>query len=150
MKKKLGPAGFDGLLILKYSVGCRRPTPEIGYLEALTADYTLVVFGEIKDVEDNCVIDHKGKRHCIDILVCATGFDTPYVSRFLLLREKKRNVQDLWANPHQTKPYLATTIPNFSNYFTFFGPTNLLQPIPDWNVFIASSISVVEPELLLL
>ena len=122
MKKKLAPLELQRLLIPNYGVGCRRPTPGVGYLEALTAKNTEVVVGEIQKVIATGVVDSTGKEHALDILVCATGFDTSYRPRFPLIGWTGRNVQDEWAK--SSKAYLATAIPDVPNYFMFFGPNN--------------------------
>lgn len=47
MKRRLGARlDFHDKLLPNYSVGCRRPTPGAGYLEALCAENCEVVFGE--------------------------------------------------------------------------------------------------------
>lgn len=47
MKRRLaGKPELQGLLLPDFSVGCRRPTPGSGYLEALCAENCEVVYGE--------------------------------------------------------------------------------------------------------
>lgn len=122
MKRKLGCSGLEDLLIPKYGVGCRRVTPGIEYLEALTAENTRTVCGDIKGVTAHGIIDSSGTEHVVDILVCATGFDTSFVPRFPLIGVNGKNLQSEWAE--STKAYLATAVPDFPNYFMFFGPNN--------------------------
>lgn len=61
-------------VIPQWSVGCRRITPGIGYLEALSKPNVKVVFGEIEAVtEAGCKCDD-GNEYPVDVLICATGF----------------------------------------------------------------------------
>ena len=122
MKQKLQASGLEDQLIPQYGVGCRRPTPGVGYLEALTSDNVETIVGEIKQVTPHGIVGGDGKEHPIDVLVCATGFDTTFKPRFPLLGAQGKNLEDEWAE--STKAYMATTIPDFPNYFMFFGPNN--------------------------
>lgn len=61
-------------LIPTWAVGCRRLTPGIGYLEALSKPNIKVVCGEIESVtEKGCKCDD-GVEYPVDVLICATGF----------------------------------------------------------------------------
>lgn len=61
-------------LIPTWAVGCRRLTPGIGYLEALSEPNIKVVYGEIESVtEKGCKCDD-GVEYPVDVLICATGF----------------------------------------------------------------------------
>lgn len=76
MKQKLGNDELISKLIPEWSVGCRRLTPGVNYLESLTKNNVEVVFGGIQRItERGCVCDD-GKEYPTDVLICATGFDT--------------------------------------------------------------------------
>lgn len=122
MKEKLKSSGLEDKLIPQYGVGCRRPTPGVGYLEALTSDNTKIVLGDIKRVTQYGIMDEEGIEQQVDVLVCATGFDTTFKPRFPLLGLQGKSLASEWAE--STKAYMATTIPDFPNYFMFFGPNN--------------------------
>ena len=122
MNDKLGSSGIQKFLIPDYGIGCRRVTPGVGYLEALMAHNTKVISGDIKQITRRGVEDHEGQEHVLDILICATGFDTSYKPRFPLVGAHGKDLQNEWAR--STKAYMATAIPEFPNYFLFFGPNN--------------------------
>lgn len=76
MKSRLGDPYLESKLIPQWSVGCRRLTPGINYLESLGKDNVKVVYGEINEItERGCKCDD-GKEYPVDVLICATGFDT--------------------------------------------------------------------------
>lgn len=107
-------------LIPDWSVGCRRLTPGVGYLESLTKPNVSVVYGEIEKItERGCVCDD-GNEYPIDILICATGFDTTFKPRFPLIAPNGKNLQDEWSV--EPKSYLGIAAPEFPNYLIFLGP----------------------------
>lgn len=125
MKEQLTGTRFEqacDLFIPKYSVGCRRPTPGNKYIESICAPNVDLITGNIRCVTPEGVVDQDGNVHPLDVLVCATGFDTSHRPRFPLLGRGRRNLQDVWAS--EATAYLALAVPDFPNYFVFYGPNN--------------------------
>lgn len=122
MKRRLQSPSLEAIIIPTTGVGCRRPTPGIHYLESLTAPNVTVVHGPISKIVPSGCVSQNGALHALDILICATGFNTSYVPRFPLLGHSGTNLQDQWA----AKPaaYLATAAADFPNYLIFYGPGN--------------------------
>lgn len=123
MREKLQNPDLEDIVIPSTGVGCRRPTPGIKYLEALTAANVTVVHGDIaKITPDGCISDDSGTLHELDILICATGFDTTYIPRFPLIGQDGVSLAEQWAtHPHA---YLAIAAAHFPNYLIFYGPGN--------------------------
>ncbi|KAK5139457.1 hypothetical protein LTR32_007416, partial [Rachicladosporium monterosium] len=120
MKTKLNDDRLISKLIPDWSVGCRRLTPGVGYLEALTKPNVTTVYGEIEKItERGCVCDD-GNEYPIDVLICATGFDTTFKPRFPLIAPSGKNLQDEWAK--EPKSYLGIAAAGFPNYLIFLGP----------------------------
>jgi cation diffusion facilitator CzcD-associated flavoprotein CzcO len=72
MTEKLSNPALEEKLIPQWSVGCRRLTPGVGYLESLGAKNVDVVYGEILEVtEKGCKCDDN-KEYPVDVLICAT------------------------------------------------------------------------------
>lgn len=107
-------------LIPAWAVGCRRLTPGVGYLESLSEDNVHVVYGEIESVTENGCICDDGREYAVDILICATGFDTSFKPRFPLINPAGKNLQDEWSK--EAKGYLGIAAPEFPNYLVFLGP----------------------------
>ncbi|KAI9766003.1 MAG: hypothetical protein M1840_007010 [Geoglossum simile] len=126
MREKLKNPELEEKIIPKWPVGCRRLTPGSGYLEALGKENVDVVWGDIQEVTHTGVVDRDGKERPLDILICATGFDTSFTPRFPILNQHQQNLQDLWANdPTRSPPsYLGIAAPHFPNYLTFLGPNS--------------------------
>ena len=122
MKKQLRNPHLENLIIPTTGVGCRRPTPGINYLKALTAENVEVVYGEIAKITPNGCVGADGIERPLDILVCATGFDTSYIPQFPLIGQHGKKLGDEWAT--RPKAYLAIAVADFPNYFVFYGPNN--------------------------
>lgn len=76
MKKKLqSKPELWKLLLPAFPVGCRRPTPGTGYLEALCADNCHVVWGELDRFTEKGIRSADGTEREFDVIICATGFD---------------------------------------------------------------------------
>ena len=120
MKKKLNNKHLEQLLIPDWSLGCRRLTPGVGYLESLTKENVQVVYGGINEItEKGCLCDD-GNEYPVDVLICATGFDTTFKPRFPLLGPSGTNLQDEWAK--EPRSYFGLAAADFPNYLVFLGP----------------------------
>jgi hypothetical protein len=121
MKEKLQNKSLEERLIPKWSVGCRRFSPGVGYLESLGKENVTVVCGEISEItKKGCLCD--GNEYPVDILVCATGFNTSFKPRFPVIGFDGRNLQDEWKDEPQS--YLGMAAAGFPNYLMFLGPNS--------------------------
>ncbi|KAI1291545.1 hypothetical protein F5Y03DRAFT_376488 [Xylaria venustula] len=120
MVEKLGDADLVSKLIPSFSLGCRRLTPGVNYLESLTQPNVEVVCGNIDSLTElGCVCDD-GKEYPVDVLICATGFDTNFRPRFPIVSHTGENLQDKWEKDPQS--YLGVAAAGFPNYLTILGP----------------------------
>jgi hypothetical protein len=122
MKRRMArnPQLADEVIPKAFAVGCRRPTPGNGYLEALTGDKTTCFTQTVQAVTATGFIDHTGREHEVDAIVCATGFDTSWIPRFPL-KVNGVDLRDTWTN-EGVLSYLSVAVPEVPNYFSFCGP----------------------------
>lgn len=122
MKRKLAakPELVDTLMPKDFGVGCRRPTPGNGFLEALCDDKTTVLSKELRMVTQTGFVTAEGAHIDADVIICATGFDTSFRPFFPLICNG-RNVQDDF-NSGDTIAYLGLGLPEVPNYFHYSGP----------------------------
>ncbi|KAH0276761.1 flavin-binding monooxygenase, partial [Aureobasidium melanogenum] len=120
-----------------WSVGCRRITPGIGYLEALNSEKVRVVHGGITKVTSRGPITEDGKEHPVDVLICATGFDTSFKPRFSLVGRSGKALADVWKD--EARAYLGIAVNDYPNYFMTLGPN---CPIGNGPVLIAIEAEV--------
>jgi cation diffusion facilitator CzcD-associated flavoprotein CzcO len=124
MTAKLGGGGqLADFIIPGFSVGCRRPTPGNGYLEALTRPNVQVVTGtEISHLDETGLVLATGEHIPVDVFVCATGFDLSFRPRFPVVGRGGRDLRDLWSE--RPTAYLSLSPAHMPNYFTFLGPNS--------------------------
>ncbi|KEF51123.1 uncharacterized protein A1O9_12846 [Exophiala aquamarina CBS 119918] len=125
------PELIKKIIPTKYGVGCRRPTPGNGYLEALLCSNVSTYTDEVRMITRDGFIDHEGNEHQVDVIICATGFDVSYVPRFPITANGK-DLRKVWES--DPVAYFGTMVPDFPNYFASLGPYNaangsLIPPI---------------------
>jgi cation diffusion facilitator CzcD-associated flavoprotein CzcO len=103
-------------MIPDFAVGCRRPTPGNGYLEALTKPNVRVVTQEIQSVVEDGIVLATGELTKIDVFVCATGFDISFSPRFPLVGRNGVSLAEQWKE--KPEAYLSLACDNFPNYFS--------------------------------
>ncbi|KAL2834152.1 putative MoxY [Aspergillus pseudoustus] len=147
MRRKLAakPELMEKLIPSNFGVGCRRPTPGNGFLEALCMDKTTVLTGEMQELTQTGFIDGQGNSHDVDVVICATGFDTSFQPGFPVIVDG-HNVQDNYSNG-DIVGYMGLSIPDVPNYFVFIGPYGPLghgSVIPMVEAYTAYILQVLE------
>lgn len=112
----------DVIIPSNFNVACRRPTPGNGYLEALAGEKSTVFTTTIQEITETGVIDSaSGKEHAVDVIICATGFDTSFRPRFPIVGlDPNTTLAEKWAEFPAS--YLGIGVDGFPNYFSFSGP----------------------------
>ncbi|KAF9565886.1 FAD/NAD(P)-binding domain-containing protein [Agrocybe pediades] len=133
MKTTLNDETLEKLMIPEYPVGCRRFTPGINYLECVRTEKVEVVYGQVQRITQKGCIGQDGKEYPVDVLICATGFDTSYKPRFPIIGRNGVTLSDAWAIEAE-ESYLGLAAHGFPNSFVFIGPNS---PIGNGPVLIA-------------
>lgn len=63
---------INAIVPTKFVVGCRRPTPGNGYLEALLEPNVRVFTRMFQKITPKGFIDDEGNEHEVDAVICAT------------------------------------------------------------------------------
>jgi len=100
--------------------GCRRLTPGPGYLEALCEDNVDFIHDKIKRIVPEGIETVDGKLRKVDIIVCATGFDTSRKSDLPIRGIGGVTLDELWDETPES--YFGIFPPKMPNMFTFIGP----------------------------
>lgn len=122
MSEKLQNPELEKLLVPDWHVGCRRLTPGVGYLESLRKPNVEVVYGEITAITERGPLCDNGKEYPVDVLICATGFNTSFKPRFPVIGPSGNNLQDTWSTGDKAEAYLGIAAPDLPNYLIFLGP----------------------------
>lgn len=122
MRKKLSsrPEIAEAIIPKDFAVGCRRPTPGDGYLEALCADNVDLIAQDISEITAKGIKTKDGVEHEVDIIICATGFDVSWKPSYPTIGREGRSMSDEWKDMPST--YLSVGVPHFPNYLIFNGP----------------------------
>ncbi|RMJ21396.1 monooxygenase [Aspergillus sp. HF37] len=125
MKRRLAknPELLDDI-VPSFPPACRRLTPGPGYLEALTDEKVDMITSPIEKVDETGIVTADGKHRAIDVLVCATGFDTMYKPRFPITGRNGATMSNRWKEFPVT--YMSLAVDDFPNYFICLGPNAAL------------------------
>lgn len=141
MRNSIAPE-IQKQLIPDWSVGCRRLTPGVNYLNSLKDPKVELVISGVKEITpEGCVCENE-QSYSFDVLVCATGFDVSFKPRFALLGRDGKNLQDVWKN--EAKGYLGLAAPDMPNYFAFLGPN---CPIGNGPIIVAIGMRSFFPDI---
>ncbi|PWY72573.1 steroid monooxygenase [Aspergillus eucalypticola CBS 122712] len=108
------------LIIPTFGVGCRRPTPGPGYLEALAADNCEVIWGEIDSFTKSGLRSQDGTERQFDVIIAATGFDMSFVPRWPVIGRNGVNLQQQWERDPAC--YMSAIAQDMPNHFIYMGP----------------------------
>lgn len=136
MRRRLAkkPELADLIIPNNFAVGCRRPTPGAGYLEALCEDNVDVVSASIEEITSKGIKTADGIEHEFDVIICATGFDVSWKPSYPTIGRESRALADEWATIPNT--YLSITVPHFPNYLSKINQSFILS-----RAFITNSYS---------
>ncbi|WP_432990202.1 flavin-containing monooxygenase [Dactylosporangium sp. CA-233914] len=116
------------LLTPSFSVEARRTVISDTYYQALLSPKVELVPHAVADVTPTGVVDALGKKHDLDMIVLATGFDAAnYLSTFRVVGEGGLDLREQWTGGAEALLGLMT--PNFPNFFMIFGPNTSGIPL---------------------
>ncbi|KAI1862728.1 uncharacterized protein JN550_010065 [Neoarthrinium moseri] len=132
MAEKINDEKLTKRMVPKFALGCRRMTPGSGYLESLTKDNVEVVHESVVRLTETGVVDESGIEHEVDVVVCATGFDTSFTPHFKVTGRKGADIKGQFGD--FPRGYLGIAAENFPNLFRPSSPAShgSILPILEW------------------
>ncbi|GAB4123294.1 MAG: NAD(P)/FAD-dependent oxidoreductase [Rubrivivax sp.] len=104
-----------------YPLGCKRIIYSSDYYPALVRSNVALVTEAIERITPGGLVTADGTAHPLDLLVCATGFDTTHLLASLAVRGRGgRLLSEAWAQGPEA--YRGVTVPGFPNLFLMLGP----------------------------
>lgn len=123
MRERLAPKPeIADALIPSFGVGARRLTPGPGYLEALVQPNVDFITQRIDSIQPEGIVLENGQNVDVDVLVCATGFNTSTSPPFGVIGKNNVTLKERWTPFPET--YLTMGIDGFPNYFMMLGPNS--------------------------
>ena len=104
-----------------FGIGCRRLTPAPGYLEAITESNVDFITEKIAFINLAGVELESGRRIELDVLCCATGFETSSVPPYPVIGTNGSLEERFKPFP---ETYLSMAIDTFPNFFMMVGPNS--------------------------
>lgn len=112
-----------------YEVGCKRLVVSTTFYDAIQSPNAELVTERIERIEKQGVRTADGKRHELNILVTATGFDAHhYFGSMRITGKGGISLDEAWSN--YQRAYRAVTVPGFPNWFMIGGPTTPVGNFP--------------------
>ncbi|MBL8360812.1 MAG: FAD-dependent oxidoreductase [Rubrivivax sp.] len=104
-----------------YPLGCKRIIYSNDYYPALVRPNVALVTDAIAEVTPHGVRTADGREHPLDVLVCATGFDTAHMLSSVAVHGLGgRRLSEAWARGPEA--YRGVTVAGFPNLFLTLGP----------------------------
>ncbi|KAI9348817.1 hypothetical protein BD770DRAFT_395037 [Pilaira anomala] len=120
--KKSGRPDLIPVLTPSYAPGCKRIAKSEVYLQALAQPNVTVVPVAVQETQGDLIIDAKGNKEKVDILVLATGYDTAGFLGSLEIRGRDGvSLREHWDSNYPSL-YKGTAIHGFPNFFMMLGP----------------------------
>jgi hypothetical protein len=125
MRRRLAPKPeIAEFLVPSFGLGCRRTTPGPGYLEALVESNVDFITDKIASVMSNGVKLESGREVTLDVLVCATGFQTSKAPLFPITGRGGLTLAERFTPFPEA--YLSVAVDSFPNYFMMLGPNSAI------------------------
>ncbi|KAI0456718.1 flavin-binding monooxygenase [Xylaria acuta] len=125
MQQRLAPKPeIAEFLIPSFGIGCRRATPGPGYLEALSESNVDFITERIAAVTSSGVRLVSGREVPLDVLVCATGFQTSKAPPFPIAGRGGLTLAERFTPFPEA--YLSLAVDSFPNYFMMLGPNSAI------------------------
>lgn len=114
-----GDPRLSDVLIPDFPVGCRRLVPSVGYLEALRKENVKCVTDGIARITPQGLVTTSGEEIPVDIIVCATGFDTSFRPKYPI-KGRYDDLQERWGKS-EAQAYFSFAVPGIPNYWSKYG-----------------------------
>jgi len=89
-------------------------------LQSVKKPNVRVVKAGITAFDSEGCIDDLGEHHPVDVIICATGYDTSFIPRFPILGHQGINLQNAWAKAPSS--YFGIGVAEFPNFMMMLGP----------------------------
>ena len=118
MVEKLNNERLTLKMVPEFALGCRRMTPGSGYLESLSKENVETIHESAVRFTETGVVDESDIEREVDVVICATGFDTSFTPHFKVFGRNDAEIHEQFGD--FPVGYLGITAENFPNLFRKF------------------------------
>ncbi len=107
-----------------YGFGCKRPTFSNDYFRTFTRENVELITTPIERVTRSGIVTSDGKERKVDVLICATGYQTfqrGNLPSYEVIGRDRSDLGGFWAE-HRYQAYEGASVPKFPNFFLVLGP----------------------------
>ena len=138
LRRQVPDAALRTQLTPGYPLGCKRIIYSNDFYPALTQPNVELVTTAIERITPGGIVTADGRERAIDVLVCATGFDTvQLLSSVNVTGLQGQTLRQAWANGPEA--YQGVTVAGFPNLFLMLGPNTATGH--------TSTLLYIEPEV---
>ncbi len=121
-----------------YRAACKRIIMSDGFYQAIQRPNVHLAVEGIEAVEAGGVLTDDGRRHALDVLILATGFDGHAFTRPMqVVGAGGRTLDQQWAEGNEA--YRSVAVPGFPNFFLLVGPNS---PIGNFSIIMISELQL--------
>lgn len=121
LERSISDADLRRKLTPDYRAGCKRLIMSAGFYEAIQHPNADVVTDAIETIEPRGILTRDGRRHELDVLVLATGFNAHQFMRPMeLVGVDGVTLDEVWSE--SVYAYRSIALPEFPNFFMLMGP----------------------------
>ena len=121
LQRQIRNPALRAQLTPNYALGCKRIIYSNDYYPALAQPNTELVTSAIERVTPGGVLTADGRKHALDLLVCATGFDVQHALAHVAITGRGgRTLAAAWSAGPEAR--LGLTVAGFPNLFFMLGP----------------------------
>lgn len=138
LRRGIPDPALQARLLPPYPLGCKRIIYSNDFYPALMQAHVELVTDPIERITANGIVTGDGQLREIDVLVCATGFETvQLLSSIHITGTQGRTLHDTWSQGPEA--YHGITVPGFPNMFLMLGPNTATGH--------TSTLLYIEPEV---
>ena len=121
LREQVADPGLRAKLTPTYPLGCKRLIYANGFLPTFSRPNTELVTEAIARITPHGIVTADGRERPIDVLVCATGFDTvQLLSTLQVTGRGGRTLREAWQDGPEA--HHGITVAGFPNLFLMLGP----------------------------
>lgn len=121
LQAQVGDPGLRAALVPGYPLGCKRIIYSSDYYPTLVQPHVELVTAGIERLTTTGIRCDDGSKREIDVLVCATGFDTVHLLQSILVTGRDgRTLADAWRDGPEA--WHGVSVAGFPNLFLLLGP----------------------------
>ena len=125
LRRQDSDAALRERLTPNYPLGCKRIIYSNDFYRAMTQPHVELVTDDIERITEHGVVTADGKERPVDVLVCATGFDTiNLLSSVQVTGVHGHTLRETWGQGPQA--FHGLTVAGFPNMFLMLGPNTCL------------------------